>query len=72
MHASYFSHVQLFVTQWTVACQILCPWDFPGKNAGVGCHFLLWVIFLTQGLNLHLLQMSPALADWFFTTSTTW
>ena len=18
-----------------------CPWDFPGKNAGVGCHFLL-------------------------------
>ena len=19
----------------------LCPWDFPGKNTGVGCHFLL-------------------------------
>ena len=18
-----------------------CPWDFPGKNTGVGCHFLL-------------------------------
>ena len=18
-----------------------CPWDFPGKNSGVGCHFLL-------------------------------
>ena len=18
-----------------------CPWDFPGKNAGMGCHFLL-------------------------------
>ena len=27
----------------------LCPWDFPGKNTGVGCHFLLQGIFLTQG-----------------------
>ena len=24
---------------------------FPGKNTGVGCHFLLQGIFLTQGLN---------------------
>ena len=29
----------------------LCPWDFPGKNTGVGCHFLLQGIFPTQGLN---------------------
>ena len=21
--------------------KLLCPWDFPGKNTGVGCHFLL-------------------------------
>ena len=28
----------------------------PGKNTGVGCHFLLWGIFLTQGLNQCLLQ----------------
>ena len=30
-------------TQWTIACQalLLCPWDFPGKNTEVGCHFLL-------------------------------
>ena len=27
------------------------PWDSPGKNTGVGCHFLLQGIFLTQGLN---------------------
>ena len=26
------------------------------QNAGVGCHFLLQGIFLTQGLNLHLLD----------------
>ena len=40
--------------------RLLCPWDFPGKNAGVGCHFLLQGIFPTQGLNQHL-PVSPAL-----------
>ena len=34
--------------------RLLCPWDFPGKNTGMGCHFLLQGIFPTQGLNLHL------------------
>ena len=24
-----------------------CPWNFPGKNTGVGCHSLLQRIFLT-------------------------
>ena len=28
---------------------------FPGKNPGVGCHFRLQGIFLTQGSNSHLL-----------------
>ena len=32
--------------------RLLCAWDFPGKNTGVGCHFLLQRIFLTYGLNL--------------------
>ena len=36
---------------------LFCPRDFPGKNSGVGCNFLLQVIFLTQGLNLHLLHL---------------
>ena len=22
--------------------RLLCPWDSPGKNPGVGCHFLFW------------------------------
>ena len=22
-------------------CSLLCPWDFPGKSTGVGCHCLL-------------------------------
>ena len=30
--------------------RLLCPWDFPGKNTGVGCHSLLQGIFPTQGL----------------------
>ena len=34
--------------------RLLYPWDFSGKNTGVGCHFLLQEIFLTQGLNLGL------------------
>ena len=42
------------VTLWTVACQLFCPWDFPGKNTEVCCHFLLQGIFLTQGSNLGL------------------
>ena len=24
-----------------ISGKLLCPWDFPGKNAGVGCPFLL-------------------------------
>ena len=30
-------------------------WNFPGKNTGAGCYFLLQGIFLTQGLKLRLL-----------------
>ena len=29
------------VSPWTVApATLLCPWNFPGKKTGVGCHFL--------------------------------
>ena len=38
--------------------RLLCPWDYPGKNTGVGCHFLFHgiLIFPTQGLNPCLLH----------------
>ena len=36
---------------------LFCPWDFPGKNTGGGCHLLLQQIFLTQGSN-------PCLLHW--------
>ena len=35
--------------------RLLYPLDSPGKNIGVGCHFLLQGIFPTQGSNLYLL-----------------
>ena len=35
--------------------RLLCPCDSPGKNTGVGCHFLFQGIFLTQGSKLCLL-----------------
>ena len=36
--------------------RLLCPWDFPGKNTGVGYHSLLQGIFLIQGSNPCLLH----------------
>ena len=47
----------LLATPWTVA--FLCPWDFPGKNTGMGCHFLLQGIFPAQ--------VSCISSDGFFT-----
>ena len=26
--------------------RLLCPWDSPGENTGVGCHFLLQICYL--------------------------
>ena len=40
-----------FAIPQTVPCRPLCLWDFPGRNTGVGCHFFLPGIFLTQGSN---------------------
>ena len=52
LHACLLSHDRLFSTLWTVARRLLSPGDFPGKNTGVRCHFLLQGVFLTQGPHL--------------------
>ena len=44
--------------------RLLCPWDSPGKNTGVGCHFFLQGIFPTQGSNPHLLHYRWILYCW--------
>ena len=41
-----------FATPLTVAHQVLCPLNFPDKNNGVTCHFLIQGIFPTHLLHL--------------------
>ena len=47
--------VQIIQSCLTVT-RLLCPWDFPGHNTGVGCHSLLQGIFLIQRSNPGLLH----------------
>ena len=51
--------------------RLFCSWNSPGKNTGVGCHFLLQGIFPTQGLNPHLLCLLHC-RQILYTTSATW
>ena len=44
---------------------LLCPWDFPGKNTGVGCFALLQGIFPTQGPNPRFLCLLHGHTDSF-------
>ena len=69
---SCFSHVQLFVTLWSVACKAPLPMEFTRQVYWSGLPFLLQGIFLTQGLNEPASLKSPVLVGTFFTTSTTW
>ena len=42
-------------TLWTVAHQVALSMRFSRQDTGVGCHFLLQGVFLTQELSFHLL-----------------
>ena len=53
---SCFNSIWLFVTHELYPARLLCSWDSLGKNTGMGCHFLLQEIFLTQGSNPGLLH----------------
>ena len=57
IHVCVLSHIQLFATPWTVAHQALCPWDSSQEywSGLLLPHFLLQVVFLTQGSNPHVL-----------------
>ena len=50
--------------------RLLYPWNFSGKNTGVGCHILLQGIWLFSGPGME--AASLALAGRFFTTCATW
>ena len=50
---------RFFAIVWTVSpARLLCPWDSPGMNTGVGCHALLQGFFPAQGWNLMALMPS--------------
>ena len=57
------NRLRLFATPWSM---ILCPWDIPGKNIGVGCHFLLQEI--VQFNNQTWVSGVSCIAGIFFTT----
>ena len=63
VHVQSLSCVQLLQLHGLYPARLLCPCDFPGKNTGVDCHFLLLRIYL---LNPGIEPESPALADGFF------
>ena len=44
--------------------RLLCPWNSPGKNPGVGCHSLLQSIFPIQGSNPGLWNCRKILYHW--------
>ena len=41
--------------------RLLCPWDFPGKSTGVGCHFLLQCMKVKS--ESEVTQSCPTLSD---------
>ena len=41
--------------------RLCCPWDSPGKNTGVGCHFLLQCIKVKS--ETEVAQLCPTLCD---------
>ena len=65
MHAHSLCCVQLVVTHGLQPASIFCPWDSPGKNTGMGCHFLLQGNLPNSGTE-PTFPASPALAGKFF------
>ena len=48
MRVQSLSRVWLLAISWTGCSLQDSSWDYPGKNPGVGCHFLLQGIFSTS------------------------
>ena len=58
---SRISRVQLCVTPRRQPTRLLCPWDSPGKNTGVACHFLLQCMKVKS--ESEVAQSRPTLSD---------
>ena len=59
---SHFSRVRLCATPWcrTAAHQAPPPWDSPGKNTEVGCHFLLQCMKVKSESEVAQLPLTPS------------
>ena len=58
---SRFSRVRPCATPQTAAHQAAPPWDSPGKNTGLGCHFLLQCVKVKS--ESEVTQLCPTLCD---------
>ena len=58
---SRFSRVRLCATPQTAATRLPQRWDSPGKNTGVGCHFLLQCMKVKS--ESEVTQSCPTLCD---------
>ena len=56
-----FSRVRLCATHRRQPTRLPCPWDSPGKNTGVGCHFLLQCVKVQR--EREVAQSCPTLRD---------
>ena len=60
---TYWSCPTLLKPRGLQPSRLPSPWNAPGKNGGVGCHFLLQGIFPTQGSNPPLSCLLPWQVD---------
>ena len=56
---SHFSRVGLCVTHRRQPIRLPHPWDSPGKNTGVGCHFLLQGMKVKSENKVHSVVSDP-------------
>ena len=70
MYAQLLHCVQLFETPWTITHHALLNRDSLGKSTGVGCHFLLQVIFPAQGSNR--ISCVSCISRWILYHCATW
>ena len=55
------------------SARLLCPWNFPGRNTGVDCHFLLQGSFPTQDRTcVYCSSWVSCFARWILYHSATW
>ena len=61
MLLSHISRVRLCATPWRQPTRVSHPWDSPGKNTGVSCHFLLQCMRVKS--ESEITQLCPSLSD---------